>query len=139
MGQLDNLSPDLHRRVLAFVQALTQSFPKGVSGKKLLRFSGIMEAEDIRPCIKPLKLNVNEWKRMSGKFLLDTNILIALFGGDTSIQKYLENADEVFISSTVLGELYFGAHKSNHVKQNLAHVDDFASDISVPSCDSNTA
>ncbi len=76
---------------------------------------------------------------MSGKFLLDTNILIALFGGDTSIQKYLENADEVFISSTVLGELYFGAHKSNHVKQNLAHVDDFASDISVPSCDSNTA
>jgi tRNA(fMet)-specific endonuclease VapC len=76
---------------------------------------------------------------MSGKFLLDTNILIALFSGDTSVQVHLKNADEVFISSTVLGELYFGARKSHHVKKNLAHIDEFASNITVLSCDSNTA
>ncbi len=76
---------------------------------------------------------------MSGKFLLDTNILIALFSGDALVQEHLENTDEVFISSTVLGELYFGARKSHHVKKNLAHVDEFASEITVLSCDSNTA
>ena len=76
---------------------------------------------------------------MSGKFLLDTSILIALFSGDTSVQVHLENADEVFISSTVLGELYFGARKSHHIKKNLAHIDEFASNITVLSCDSNTA
>lgn len=76
---------------------------------------------------------------MSGKFLLDTNILIALFSGDTSVQVHLKNANEVFISSTVLGELYFGARKSHHIKKNLAHIDEFASNITVLSCDSNTA
>ncbi len=54
---------------------------------------------------------------MSGRFLLDTNIIIALFGEDASVKKQLAHADEVFISSTVLGELYFGAHKSKHVKK----------------------
>jgi tRNA(fMet)-specific endonuclease VapC len=76
---------------------------------------------------------------MSGKFLLDTNILIALFSGDTSVQVHLKNANEVFISSTVLGELYFGARKSHHVKKNLEHIDEFASNITILSCDSNTA
>ncbi|HWR26491.1 MAG TPA: PIN domain-containing protein [candidate division Zixibacteria bacterium] len=59
---------------------------------------------------------------MSGKFLLDTNILIALFSGDTSVQVHLKNANEVFISSTVLGELYFGDRKSHHGKKNLAYI-----------------
>ncbi len=66
MRQLDNLSPDLQRRVLAFVQALAQSFPKGVPGKKLLRFSGIMEAEDIRAMNQAIeaeceRVEENEW------------------------------------------------------------------------------
>jgi hypothetical protein len=64
--QLDNLSPDLQRQVLAYVQALTQSFPKGVSGKKLLRFSGILEAEDIQAITQAIeaeceRVDVNEW------------------------------------------------------------------------------
>ena len=57
---------------------------------------------------------------MSGRFLLDTNIIIALFGNDASVKNRLAQADEVFISSTVLGELFFGAHKSKHVKKNLS-------------------
>jgi hypothetical protein len=46
--QLDNLSPEHQRQMLVFVKALAQSFPKGVSGKKLLRFSGILEADNIQ-------------------------------------------------------------------------------------------
>lgn len=35
---------------------------------------------------------------MSGRFILDTNIVIAIFGGETSIKEHLSKADEVFIS-----------------------------------------
>lgn len=76
---------------------------------------------------------------MNGKFLLDTNIVIALFGDDASVKKRLINADEVFISSTVLGELYFGAHKSTNVKKNLSGIEEFASSSAVLSCDADTA
>jgi len=76
---------------------------------------------------------------MSGRFLLDTNIIIALFGNDTSVKNRLADADEVFISSTVLGELYFGAHKSKHIKKNLSRIEDFASSNAVLPCDTDTA
>ncbi|VVB87310.1 tRNA(fMet)-specific endonuclease VapC [uncultured archaeon] len=76
---------------------------------------------------------------MSGRFLLDTNIIIALFADDPSVKKKLVHADEVFISSTVLGELYFGAHKSKHVKKNLSRIEDFASNSAVLPCDTDTA
>lgn len=64
--QLDNLSPDLQRQVLAFAKALAHSFPKGVSGKKLLRFSGILEADDIQAITQAVeaeceRVDVNEW------------------------------------------------------------------------------
>jgi len=39
---------------------------------------------------------------MSGRFLLDTNIIIALFGDDASVKNQLAHADEIFTSSTVM-------------------------------------
>lgn len=44
---------------------------------------------------------------MSGRILLDTNIVIALFANDTSVQQHLADSDDDFIPSMVLGELYF--------------------------------
>jgi len=76
---------------------------------------------------------------MSGKFLLDTNIVIGLFGNDAIVKAHLMNADEVFISSTVLGELYFGAQKSSNVKKNIERIEEFASSSAVLSCDADTA
>jgi hypothetical protein len=46
--QLDHLPLESQRRVLDFTQALILSLPKGVSGKQLIRFAGILEAEDAR-------------------------------------------------------------------------------------------
>ena len=76
---------------------------------------------------------------MSGRFILDTNIVIAIFSGETSIKEHLLKADEVFISSTVLGELFFGAFKSKHSKTNLKRISDFADSISILMCDKDTA
>lgn len=63
---------------------------------------------------------------MNGRLLLDTNIVIALFAEDNSVQEHLAKADEVFIPSIVLGELYYGARKSTHAEANLARIDEFA-------------
>ena len=50
---------------------------------------------------------------MSGNYLLDTNIVIALFAGEQSVLDYFKDANEVYIPSIVIGELYYGAHKSS--------------------------
>jgi hypothetical protein len=40
---------------------------------------------------------------VSGKYLLDTNIVIALFAGEQSVLDHLRNAAEVYIPSVVIG------------------------------------
>jgi hypothetical protein len=45
---LDQLPLELQRKVLEFTQALALSLPKGVPGKQLLRFAGVIEADDTR-------------------------------------------------------------------------------------------
>jgi len=42
---------------------------------------------------------------MHGRYLLDTNIIIALFASEQEILKHLEKAEEVFLSSIAMGEL----------------------------------
>lgn len=76
---------------------------------------------------------------MSGRFLLDTNTVIALFGDEASVKEHLAQADEVFVSSIVLGELYYGAFKSSHAEDNLRRIDDFATSCAVLCCDKDTA
>ena len=76
---------------------------------------------------------------MSGKFLLDTNITIALFGKDSSVLDRLQEAESVFVPSIVLGELFFGAYKSTHVEENVERVNEFAIASAVISCDTATA
>lgn len=74
---------------------------------------------------------------MNGRFLLDTNIVIALFAKDTSVQKGLMEAEQVFVPSIVLGELYYGAHKSLRKEENIARLDEFAAVSAV--LETNTA
>ncbi len=53
--QLDHLPPELQRRVLDFTRALTLSSPKGVPGKQLLRFAGILETEDAQAMVRAIE------------------------------------------------------------------------------------
>lgn len=76
---------------------------------------------------------------MSGKYLLDTNIVIALFANDEAVKKNLELAQEVFLPSIVIGELFYGAHKSARAKENIARIDSFASSNTVLGCDFETS
>jgi len=67
----------------------------------------------------------------SGRFLLDTNIVIALLEGDEGVLSKLDVASEIIISAVVVGELFFGAAKSARAAENTAKVERFASGRSI--------
>jgi tRNA(fMet)-specific endonuclease VapC len=71
----------------------------------------------------------------SGRFLLDTNIVIALMQGEAQVVSQLQTADEVFVPSVALGELFFGAAKSGRPAENLAAVERFAAGRTIVGCD----
>jgi tRNA(fMet)-specific endonuclease VapC len=75
----------------------------------------------------------------SGRFLLDTNIVIALLNGDETVLSHLDRAPEVFIPVVVIGELFFGAAKSDRSPENMAKVERFAASRIIVPCDVNVA
>jgi len=70
----------------------------------------------------------------SGRFLLDTNVAIALMRGEDAVLEKLDQASEVFIPSIALGELFFGAAKSGRPVENARQVERFAAGRVVLSC-----
>jgi tRNA(fMet)-specific endonuclease VapC len=76
---------------------------------------------------------------VTGRYLLDTNIVIAVFNGDALLQRRVTTTPEVYISIVTLGELFYGAHNSQRVQENVDRIDDFASSTTILDCDSRTA
>ncbi len=76
---------------------------------------------------------------MDGRYLLDTNIVVALFNGDSGIDRQLRLVSEVFLPSIALGELYFGAAHSGRPEANAARIDDFAETCTIHRVDDRTA
>ncbi len=76
---------------------------------------------------------------MNGRYLLDTNVIIAFFTGEARVRDGLTTAEEVFLPSTAVGELYYGARKSGNPDENLARIDELVLTNVVLACDSETA
>ena len=70
-----------------------------------------------------------------GSFLLDTNIVIGLLGGEAAIGVRVAHQAQVYLPSIVLGELYYGAHRSRQPRLNIKRIDALASDAAVVACD----
>lgn len=68
--------------------------------------------------------------RMPGRVLLDTNVVIALFASEKAVIERVAQT-QVLASSTVLGELYYGAMKSGRPSSNLSRIDEFAASFGV--------
>jgi len=68
-------------------------------------------------------------------FLLDTNHVIAHLNGDSRfaahVKSHRESGDMFATSTTVLGELYFGAYASQRTMDNLEALNDFASQLDI--------
>lgn len=76
---------------------------------------------------------------MGGRFLLDTNIVIALFAEDKNVFAKLKKAQEVYLSSVAIGELYYGAYHSTKKDENLRKIDAFKAEVAILSCDEFSA
>src|SRR2546430_2463789 len=76
---------------------------------------------------------------MNGKYLLDTNIVIAIFAGDPGVLDRIARSNEVFLPTIVCGELYYGARKSTHVAANISRIDELAVSSALVGCDINTS
>jgi tRNA(fMet)-specific endonuclease VapC len=76
---------------------------------------------------------------MSGRYLLDTNVLIALFAGEDAVVERLSVASDLFVPSIALGELHYGAQNSSRVAENMARIERLRNVSTVLSCDAGTA
>jgi tRNA(fMet)-specific endonuclease VapC len=76
---------------------------------------------------------------VSGRALLDTNIVIGLFAGDPAVVETLEDKTAVFLCVPVMGELRYGALASTRAQQNLARLEELGRAVEVLICDSETA
>ena len=76
---------------------------------------------------------------MSGRYLLDTNIVVALFNRDSEVEAQLERAPEVFLCVTVFGELHYGAAHSGRPEANAAQIEEFATTCMIVDVDVQVA
>jgi tRNA(fMet)-specific endonuclease VapC len=76
---------------------------------------------------------------VSGRFLLDTEVVVALLRGDATVQERLREAEEVFVSSVTLGELYYGALRSIRAEENREAIHRFAQAATVLAVDARIA
>ncbi len=75
---------------------------------------------------------------MNGNFILDTNIVIALFGNDVGVIEKISGVKGIFIPAIVVGELFYGAFNSGKPEQNSHKISDFLSEVKVLNCDQET-
>ncbi len=76
---------------------------------------------------------------MIGRFLLDTNVAIAILEKEVDLEQHLGGEIEIFLNTVVAGELFFGAEKSRRVDENVARVRALALRCPVLPCDLETA
>ncbi len=76
---------------------------------------------------------------MSGRYLLDSNVIIPLLAGEADLIVHLETAEEIFLPSIAVGELSFVARKSARPEENLRRIDELAAGTPVLGCDAETA
>ena len=76
---------------------------------------------------------------MSGKCLVDTNVIIRLLRSDKRSIELFDNADEIYIPAVVAGELFYGAQNSARKQENLDIFNDFLSQYEIAEVNADVA
>ena len=76
---------------------------------------------------------------MNGRFVLDTNIVIALIDEDPIVLARIEAVDETLIPIIVMGELFYGACYSRRSTENVAKVEALTQSHTIVDLDVETA
>ncbi len=77
--------------------------------------------------------------RVAGRYLVDTNIVVAWFAGERPLLDRFEAAAEVNASVVTLGELVYGAMKSSRPRENLQRLEQLRNTVALLRCDAETA
>jgi tRNA(fMet)-specific endonuclease VapC len=72
------------------------------------------------------------------EFLLDTNIIIALFGASQNLKWQLAYDLQYWLPCVVVGELIYGAYYSAEIRQNLLEIEAFIETVRIATCDRET-
>lgn len=75
----------------------------------------------------------------TGRYLLDTNAAVAVLNDKIDLERRLGGWLDTFLSTTVLGELFFGAEKSSRVEANFIQIRRLMRLCTVLVCDEETA
>lgn len=75
----------------------------------------------------------------NGKYLLDTNTVIAFLRGEERIAKKLYLQEQVYISVIVVGELLYGAYCLKNANKNIQKIRKFISKCVLLGIDASTA
>ena len=71
---------------------------------------------------------------IGNSILLDTNIVVELFKGNTSVIASIENYLSINIPFAVVGELYLGVYRSSNPQKHIKQVKDFLKKMQYPGC-----
>jgi len=77
--------------------------------------------------------------RMNGDVLLDTSAVIQLIAEDPLAVGLVASNPGIYVSFITLGELLYGAEKSERPQENIADIKTFTSAFSLLPCDKETA
>jgi tRNA(fMet)-specific endonuclease VapC len=72
-------------------------------------------------------------------FLLDTNIIIDIFVGNQEIDNQIKSIKRPVVSAITIGELYYGAEKSQQKSKHLKQIEDFVQICQVLAVDVDTS
>jgi len=71
---------------------------------------------------------------MNGRYLLDTNIVVALFRAELTVREKVSQSHRLYVSVVVVAELYYGALASRQAALNLQRIHQFiAASVVLPS------
>ena len=75
---------------------------------------------------------------MAGEVILDSSVAIPFLTGETGVVHAVGEAERVYVPVAVVGELFYGARKSNRVAVELQRVEAFVADAIVLQSDLET-
>lgn len=83
---------------------------------------------------------VKQFIQMTGnKSLLDTSLIVHAFRRNNEVSEKLDTIEEVYVSVTVAGELYYGAYKSKNPLKHLKQMKSFLDNCKILQIDTTTA
>ncbi|RFM27938.1 type II toxin-antitoxin system VapC family toxin [Deminuibacter soli] len=76
---------------------------------------------------------------IGNKCLLDTSIIVHAFRSNNDISERLDAIEDIYVPVTVIGELYYGAYKSNETQKQLNRLQSFLQNCRIIPTDVSTA